>query len=54
MNYIEAFIKKFGREPTENEIAILMEAVANQDQDNRKSKRIKFSDNKVKRSEDNS
>ena len=40
MNYIEAFKKKFERFPTEEEIAILMEAVAKQEGENQKNKSI--------------
>ena len=38
MNYIEAYKKKFNKEPSEDEIAIMMQAVAKQDQANLKNR----------------
>lgn len=48
MNYIEAFKKKFERLPTEKEIAILMEAVAEEDQANMKNRLIRYTANGFK------
>tara|TARA_R100001509_G_scaffold145917_1_gene102681 strand:+ start:429 stop:608 length:180 start_codon:yes stop_codon:yes gene_type:complete len=45
MNYIEAFKKKFNRLPTEEEIAILMEAVADQEQTKFQNKSLKYRHN---------
>ena len=42
MNYIEAYKKKFNREPTEDEIAIMMQSVAVEDQENAKHRSMKF------------
>lgn len=38
MNYIEAYRKKFDKEPTEDEIAVMMQAVAKEDQQNLKNR----------------
>ena len=38
MNYIEAYKKKFDKEPTEDEIAVMMQAVAKEDQQNLKNR----------------
>ena len=48
MNYIEAFKKKFERLPTEEEIAILMEIVAKEDQTNMKNRIIRYTPNGFK------
>tara|TARA_R100001510_G_C7653586_1_gene211880 strand:- start:1704 stop:1841 length:138 start_codon:yes stop_codon:yes gene_type:complete len=37
-NYIKAFKIKFDKEPTEDEIAVMMQAVAREDQKNLKNK----------------
>ena len=42
MNYIEAYKKKFNKEPTEDEIAIMMQSVAVEDQENAKHRSMKF------------
>ena len=39
-NYIKAFKIKFDKEPTEDEIAIMMQSVAKEDQKNLKKKII--------------
>lgn len=42
MNYIEAFKKKFNKEPSEEEIATMMQSVAVDDQANVTHRSMKF------------